>query len=76
MVTRFFDLLKRSGGETAITEPPSTPTASMEAVRAQFSGLPLLDALDDETLRAIESEMEWFAIPGGWELFHQGDPAD
>jgi NTE family protein len=76
MVTRLFDLLKRPGGETPVTEPFSTPTASMEAVRAQFSGLPLLNALDDETLRAIESEVEWFAIPGGWELFHQGDPGD
>ena len=76
MVTQLFDLLRRPGGEGAVTEPPSTPTTSIEEIRAQFSGLSLLDTLDDETLRAIESEIEWLSIPGGWELFHQDDPGD
>ncbi|MQA64658.1 MAG: cyclic nucleotide-binding domain-containing protein [Alphaproteobacteria bacterium] len=76
MAPRFLDLFSRSGGESRITEMSGAPTARMDTLRAQFSGLPLFDILNDETLAKFESEIEWFAIPGGWELFHQGDPGD
>lgn len=76
MVTRLLDLLRRPGGEGRILERSGAPTARMDALRAQFSGLPLFDVISDETLKKIEGEIEWFAIPGGWELFHQGDPGD
>lgn len=76
MVTRLFDLLRRSGAAGVITEQASDVGPSMESLRAQFSGLPLLDAVDDKLLKKIEGEIEWFAVPGGWELFHRGDPGD
>jgi NTE family protein len=76
MVPRFLDLFSRTGGESKITEMSGAPAARMDALRAQFSGLPLFDILSDEALAKFESEIEWFAIPGGWELFHQGDPGD
>ena len=76
MVPRFLDLFSRSGGESKNTELTGAPAARMDALRAQFSGLPLFDILGDEALAKLESEIEWFAIPGGWELFHQGDPGD
>ncbi|WP_233523438.1 patatin-like phospholipase family protein [Dyella solisilvae] len=32
--------------------------------------------LEDEALAALASELQWFSLPGGRTLFHQGDPAD
>ena len=76
MVTRLFDLLRKPRREGRERKGSPAPAASMDALRAQFSGMPLFDAISDETLKKLEGEIEWFAVPGGWELFHQGDPGD
>lgn len=55
---------------------PPVPSVAVDELRAQFSGLPLLKDLDDETLKWLEPELEWFSIPGGWQLFCQGDESD
>jgi NTE family protein len=38
--------------------------------------LPLFRHLDDAALTELESELQWFALPGGATLFDQGDASD
>ncbi len=76
MATRLLDLFRKAHGRVAIAEMGGASSDGVDALRAQFSGLPLLEELDEETRAWIEPELEWFSIPGGWELFHQGDESD
>lgn len=41
-----------------------------------FSRLPFLDRIEGTALKAIEAEVEWFCLPAGAILFHEGDEAD
>lgn len=76
MATRLLHLFRHARGRDAIAERGDASSDGVDALRAQFSGLPLLEELDEETRAWIEPELEWFSIPGGWELFHQGDQSD
>jgi NTE family protein len=45
-------------------------------LRAKLAGLRLLDGIDRHLLDTIGSEFEWFSLPGGQTLFHEGDHDD
>jgi NTE family protein len=76
MATRLLDLFRKARGGDNVVELGGASTREVDALRAQYSGLPLLEELDEETRTWLEPELEWFSIPGGWELFHQGDESD
>lgn len=42
----------------------------------RFSRLPFLESVEAAALKAIEAEVEWFCLPAGAILFHEGDEAD
>lgn len=41
-----------------------------------FASLPLLSGIEEASIAAIASELEWFALGGGSVLFNEGDPGD
>ena len=45
-------------------------------LRDKLAGLSLFEQLSERELDALAGELEWLCIPGGWELFHEGDPGD
>jgi len=45
-------------------------------LRAKLAGLRLLQGIDQHSLDSIGSEFEWFSLPGGQTLFHEGDDDD
>jgi NTE family protein len=53
-------------------------SAAWEAasLRERLSSLPLLNALDASSLRALEAELEWLSLPGGATLFSEDQIAD
>src|SRR5271168_739218 len=40
------------------------------------AGLPLLSGIEPHLLATLASEFEWFSLPGGQALFHEGDKDD
>jgi NTE family protein len=46
------------------------------AVGRRLSSVPLLRALDESTLAALDAELEWVRVPGGQTLFRENDVAD
>jgi len=57
---------------------PMTSTSVFEAaaLRRRLSGVPLLSALDESSLGALETELEWLSLPGGCTLFREEEVAD
>ena len=47
-----------------------------EEILARVARLPLFVGIDEETLLEVAEELEWIALPGGAELFQEGDPPD
>ena len=45
-------------------------------LRSKLAGLSLLRGIDPHVLDTIGSEFEWFSLPGGQTLFHEGDNDD
>lgn len=43
---------------------------------ARVAHLPLFAGLDRRSLTRVADELEWIAVPGGTELFHEADPPD
>src|ERR1700730_18575473 len=46
------------------------------AVGRRLSSVPILSALDEPTLAALEAELKWVRVPGGQTLFRENDVAD
>jgi NTE family protein len=46
------------------------------ALRVRLSCVPLLNALDESALAALEAELEWLSVPGGSTLFREDEVAD
>src|ERR1700675_315568 len=46
------------------------------AVGRRLSSVPLLSALDEPSLAAIDAELKWVRVPGGQTLFRENDVAD
>jgi len=46
------------------------------AVGRRLSSVPLLRALDEPTLAALDAELKWVRVPGGQTLFRENDVAD
>jgi NTE family protein len=49
---------------------------SAERLKPNLRDLPIFEGIEDAALDALESELEWFNLPGGWTLFKQGDEAN
>ncbi|WP_233205122.1 patatin-like phospholipase family protein [Alkalicaulis satelles] len=45
-------------------------------VKFNLSRLPFLDRVEGAALKAVEAEVEWFCLPAGATLFHEGETAD
>ena len=41
-----------------------------------LADIPFLHDASAEALAMAEAEAEWFSLPGGWPLFHAGEPPD
>ena len=46
------------------------------SLRGRLSSLPLLSALDEPSLAALQAELEWLSLPGGAILFREDQIAD
>src|SRR4029077_5100637 len=46
------------------------------SLRDRLSALPLLSALDESSLTALQAELEWLSLPGGATLFREDQIAD
>ena len=55
-----------------------TDSVAFEAgsLRGRLSSLPLLSALDEPSLAALQAELEWLSLPGGAILFREDQIAD
>jgi hypothetical protein len=55
-----------------------TCTSVLEAGAAgtRLPKVPFFGALDESTIDALETELEWLSVPGGWTLFREDDVAD
>jgi len=55
-----------------------TNSVAFEAgsLRGRLSSLPLLSALDEPSLAALQAELEWLSLPGGAILFREDQIAD
>lgn len=51
--------------------PAAEPT-----LREKLAALPLFEQFRPHELDALAGELDWLCIPGGWELFHEGEPGD
>ena len=52
------------------------PSSRRIDLLARVAHLPLFVGLDRRTLTRVADELEWIALPGGAELFHEMDPPD
>ncbi|MBL8244422.1 MAG: cyclic nucleotide-binding domain-containing protein, partial [Rhodanobacteraceae bacterium] len=52
------------------------PSSRRIDLLARVAHLPLVVGLDRRTLTRVADELEWIALPGGAELFHEMDPPD
>src|ERR1700677_2438452 len=72
----------RSGATAA--EAPASNGNSLHAnedpglfdLERALAGLPLLSDIEPHLLATLASEFEWFSLPGGQALFHEGDKDD
>jgi hypothetical protein len=65
-----------SDNHTTLSEPAASSTASPLDVLRTFPSLaPLFEPIGAELLSKIEPLLEWFGMPAGTVLFHEGDPA-
>ena len=55
---------------------PREQQAAVPSLRDKLASLSLFEQLSERELDALAGELEWLCIPGGWELFHEGDPGD
>ena len=55
---------------------PREQQAAVPSLRDKLTSLSLFEQLSERELDALAGELEWLCIPGGWELFHEGDPGD
>jgi NTE family protein len=46
------------------------------AIRKRLSSVPLLSALDELSLAALDAQLQWVRVPGGQTLFRENDIAD
>jgi len=55
-----------------------TCTSVLEAGAAarRLPRVPFFGALDESSIGALETELEWLSVPGGWTLFREDDVAD
>src|SRR3984893_13930180 len=47
-----------------------------KAIGRRLSSVPLLSALDEPSLAALDAELKWVCVPGGQTLFRENDVAD
>jgi len=47
-----------------------------DEILTRVANLPLFVGIDEEALIEIAAELQWIALPGGAELFHENDPPD
>jgi NTE family protein len=52
------------------------PTTRRSELLARVAHLPLFAGLDRRSLMRVADELEWIALPGGAELFHEQDQPD
>jgi NTE family protein len=45
-------------------------------LQTALAGLPLLSGIEPHLLATLAAEFEWFSLPGGQTLFHEGDKDD
>ncbi len=50
--------------------------SSEDEILARVANLPLFVGIDEEALIEIAAELQWIALPGGAELFREGEDAD
>jgi len=50
--------------------------SSVSSVREKVATLPLFEGLSARDLDMLAAELEWLGLPGGRELFREGDPGD
>jgi NTE family protein len=65
--------------DTGAVDPVDTngiQTPDRADLRSKLAELPLLAGIDWHLLDTIGSEFEWFSLPGGQTLFHEGDTDD
>ncbi|MBN1418272.1 MAG: cyclic nucleotide-binding domain-containing protein [Planctomycetes bacterium] len=72
------EVLARAADDAPETLGPLAAIIGRRLRRNQLAAvLPgLFGSLDDRTIEALESLMEWRRLPGGETLFRQGDPGD
>src|ERR1700686_1493162 len=58
--------------------PPQVQQSRIEeiAIGRPLSSVPLLSALDEPSLAALDAELKWVRVPGGQILFRENDVAD
>jgi CRP-like cAMP-binding protein len=62
--------------EAGAVETDGTRAPNVVDLRAKLAELPLLAGIDRNLLDTTLSEFEWFSLPGGQALFHEGDNDD
>jgi NTE family protein len=67
-------LTKSTDGGAVDTNGTQAPNSA--DLRAKLAELPLLAGIDRHLLDTIGKEFEWFSLPGGQTLFHEGDSDD
>ncbi len=68
------DFTRKTEASTAGTDGTRAP--NVVDMKAKLTELPLLAGIDWHLLDTIGSEFEWFSLPGGQTLFHEGDTDD
>lgn len=62
--------------EDAATATVTTPDAERHGFREKLQNLPFFQGLEADVLAAIEVELDWIGLPGGWTLFKEGEEAN
>ena len=62
--------------DAGVADSNGTQAPNSADLRAKLAELSLLDGIDRHLLDTIGSEFEWFSLPGGQTLFHEGDNDD
>ena len=52
------------------------PAPGLADLQTALAGVPLLKGIDPTLLATLASEFQWFSLPGGQTLFHEGDKDD
>src|SRR5580692_4807322 len=64
------------GLECAMPDQVQQSRIEEKAIGRRLSSVPLLSALDELSLAALDAELQWVRIPGGQTLFRENDIAD